>query len=281
MQNHKSNLDRNIEKLVNLGILSRENISFYADVFDYQFMAATTWSGSLPRIEIENDGVESPASALSIKLDQASTDLLLSGLADLCAIIHRHNPGMDMTHTVEFIKGNTGSIQNIISSLLEKDTARLEPLAASSKIGADEFLFLAVNWLKPLFIALREEHHHPDEDIHKGGSCPFCGYYPDMALFSGEKEGKRYLRCGLCENLWLYPRIACAICGENSQKKLEYFTEEGDEHYRVDACHTCNGYMKSVKLNKLEETGNCDLSVENLLTISYDSEMLSRGFSKP
>lgn len=280
MQNHKSNLDLNIEKLVSRGILSTGNISFYADVFDYQFNAAAAWSANLPQLEIEQ-GSEPLISAASIKLSRASTGLLLTGLSDLCGIIHKHNPGMDMTHALENIKGNAGFIPDMIAALLEKETAKLEPFASSSKIGEEEHLFLIVNWLKPLFIALREQHHHPDTEKHGSRSCPFCGYYPDMALFSGEKEGKRFLRCGLCENLWLYPRISCAICGESSQKKLEYFTEEGDERYRVDACHICNGYIKSVRLNKLDETESCDLSVENLLTLSFDSEMLSRGFCRP
>ncbi|HPS58384.1 MAG TPA: formate dehydrogenase accessory protein FdhE [Spirochaetota bacterium] len=281
MHNHKTTLELYRKNLLKQEILTEENINFYADIFDYQFNKTSEWTANLPAVEIQADGTEPVLKSSSIKCELIPPELLFSSLSELAAIIHKHNPGMDFSHAIDSIKKDPGTCNDIIESLTAKDTSKFESLAVSSKLGLDEYLFLAVNWFKPLFIALREKHHKADPDTHKDRTCPFCGYYPDMAIFAGEKEGKRYLRCGLCENQWPYRRISCAICGESNQKKLEYFSEEGHERYRIDACHTCNGYVKSVKLNKFEEPESCDLSIENLLTLSFDAEMLRKGFSKP
>ncbi len=281
MKNHRTNLEQSREKILKQGILTEANIDFYADIFDYQFNTSALWEASIPSMQIPDDITGPVLNPSSIGTDLLSNELMLSSLTGLAAIIHKHNPGMNFDHAIDIIKNTPGNISLIIESLLSTDTAKLEPLSVSAKLGLDEFLFLAVNWLKPLFTALREKNYTADPEIHKERKCPFCGYHPDMALYSGEKEGKRYLRCGLCENIWAYPRISCAVCGESNQKKLEIFTEEGNDRYRIDACHTCNGYIKSVRLNKLDETESCDLSVENLLTLSFDAEMIDKGFNRP
>lgn len=281
MKNHKTGLDLNRQNLLEQGILSEENINFYSDIFDFQFKTAARWSENIPAMDITAGTAEPVLNSTLIKTELLAQDILISSLIELAAIIHRYNPGMDFSRAIENIKNNHHDCDRIIDALLSRETAALEPLAAAAKLGFDEYLFLAVNWLKPFFISLRDKYYPENHDAHKERTCPFCGYYPDMSLFSGEKEGRRYLRCGLCENQWAYPRLACAVCGEISQKKLEYFSEEGNDRYRVDACHTCSGYIKSVRLNKLDETENCDLSIENLLTLSFDAEMISKGFSKP
>jgi FdhE protein len=148
-------------------------------------------------------------------------------------------------------------------------------------MGYEEFLFIVINWLKPLFVALRERSHESNPEEYRGRTCPFCGYYPDSGLYSTDRRGKRYLRCGLCENLWLYRRISCAVCGESDAKKLDYLVLEDNERYRIDSCLTCMGYIKSVKLNKFEDIEGCDMTVENLLTMSLDAEMIRKGYNRP
>ncbi len=281
MHNHKSNLDASREKLLQQKIMTEENISFYADVFDYQFRKSAEWADKLPALETASDDTEPLIKSSSIKINELSAEILLSDITEISSIIHKYNPGMDFNYMTAAIKEDRSIIETIIVALLEKETGKLQSLAASAKTGFEEYLFLIVNWLKPLFIALRLKHYHADPEINKDTTCPFCGYYPDMALFSGEKEGKRYLQCGLCENLWAYRRVSCAICGETDQKKLEFFTEEENDRYRIDACHTCRGYIKSVKLNKFEEPESCDLIIENLLTLPFDAEMLRKEFRKP
>ncbi|NLV67415.1 MAG: formate dehydrogenase accessory protein FdhE [Spirochaetes bacterium] len=280
MKNHNTNLELNKEKILQQGMLTEANINFYADIFDYQFTTANRWAAELPKVEIRDEGTEPVLDTASLQNVLPSNQLYLSSLTELAAIISKHNPGLNFDHALELLKHDSANA-GIIESLLIMDNSKIEQLAASAGIGHEEFLFLVVNCLKPLFIALREKHYTADPETHREKTCPFCGYYPDMALFSGEKEGKRYLSCGLCENLWAYRRISCAICGESDQKKLEYFSEEGNDRYRVDACHTCNGYIKSVRLNRLDEIENCDLIIENLMTLPLDVEMLKKGFSKP
>ncbi len=279
MQNHKLNLEKNITTLREQGILKPDSIDFYSGIFDFQFAAYTRWTGYSPFPEIES-GTDADMFLKSITTGIAVRELLANDCGELCAVIKKHNPGMDLTHLLENINSSSDTIDRIICALLENDPAKIGTIASSSRIGTDEFIFVIINWLKPFFTAVREKHYTPDPEIYGGQSCPFCGYYPDMGLYLGEKENKRYLHCQLCENTWMYRRLACISCGNEEKSRLEYFTDETNERYRIDACHECKGYIKSVKLNKLDESDSCDLTIENMLTLSLDAEMLKKGFKK-
>ena len=170
----------------------------------------------------------------------------------------------------------------LAGALLDRDAASLEAFARAHRTGADEAVFLATNWLKPLFIAMADSRGGAEwEDVDTERSCPFCGHYPEMSLIVAGQEGKRHLSCSLCETRWPFKRIACSVCGNEDAEKLEYLSEEGDDRYRIDLCHVCRGYIKTVRLDKFEEPGECDPAVENILTVHLDSAALKRGFHRP
>lgn len=277
MQNHKSNLLQDRGKILLEGILNEEAIDFYSDVFDYHYNAVARWKETDPFKET----LEFPLDASLLNPEGTLTDFLVRDLSELTGIIHKHNPGVDLGATSVALSSDASSIRGIIDLVLSKNTDELQVMADSAKVGFDEYVFLIINWLKPFFIYLKEKYSTEKQEDHGDRTCPFCGYFPDMALFSAEEDGRRYLRCGLCENIWPYKRISCAICGEENPRQLEYFTIEDEERYRIDACHSCGGYIKSVRLDKSEELDSCDLTVENLLTLALDTEMMNDGFGKP
>ncbi len=47
---------------------------------------------------------------------------------------------------------------------------------------------------------------------------------------------------------WEFRRILCPACGEEDHEKLPRYTAEGISAVRVEACDTCNRYLKSVDL---------------------------------
>ena len=279
MQDHKTKLLRDIDKIEKDGILNKEAIGFYSDIFDFQSRMHSRWNELTPFPETCRDA-NTPIDSSSLRLDGKARELLTLSFAEICEIIHRHNEGIDLSRAKETVTSDTTFFDTIIDHILKKNTDALYTMAEDARMGFEEYLFLTVNWLKPLFTALRGRYAGTKVEEYKDRTCPFCGYYPDMGLFAGEKEGRRFLRCGLCENVWMFRRISCAICGETDAKNLEYYIIENNERYRVDACQSCKGYIKSVRLEKFDTIESCDLTVENLLTMSLDAEMMNKGYGK-
>jgi len=122
----------------------------------------------------------------------------------------------------------------------------------------------------------------PDE--WKGAACPVCGGQPQASAIA-EESGEfmagspRSLVCGRCAAWWPYPRVTCAICGEEDPRLMESFLVEGRRSVRVDTCATCRGYIKTFDLR---EPGAVDLVplVDDVATLALDVWAQQRGFSR-
>jgi FdhE protein len=91
----------------------------------------------------------------------------------------------------------------------------------------------------------------PRDQLH----CPNCGGLPQVSYLSRSEEalvsGPRLLMCSRCLCTWVYPRSACAACGERSTSRLRILAEDEEPvfaHIRVDACDHCNRYLLSIDL---------------------------------
>ena len=122
----------------------------------------------------------------------------------------------------------------------------------------------------------------PDE--WKGAACPVCGGQPQASAIA-EESGEfmagspRSLVCGRCAAWWPYPRVTCAVCGEDDPRLMESFIVEGQRSVRVDTCATCRGYIKTFDLREL---GAVDLVplVDDVATLALDVWAQQRGFSR-
>jgi FdhE protein len=109
-------------------------------------------------------------------------------------------------------------------------------------------------------------------------TCPFCGARPVVAVLRGEGDGgKRSLLCSLCATEWLYRRVICPGCGEENKDKLPIYIAADFEHVRVDACDTCQTYIKSVDLTK---DGHAVPAVDELATVALNIWAEEHGYSK-
>jgi formate dehydrogenase maturation protein FdhE len=52
---------------------------------------------------------------------------------------------------------------------------------------------------------------------------------------------------------WLYRRVVCPSCGEENKDKLPIYIAAELDYMRVDACDSCQTYLKSVDLTKTDE----------------------------
>lgn len=87
--------------------------------------------------------------------------------------------------------------------------------------------------------------------------CPTCGGLPQLSYLSQSAEelvsGPRCLLCSRCLGSWIYPRSACAACGEKSSSRLRVLAEEEKPIFpqiRVDACDSCRRYLLSIDLRR-------------------------------
>jgi FdhE protein len=79
--------------------------------------------------------------------------------------------------------------------------------------------------------------------------CPACASRPQLAVIRPEGDGgKRSLLCSFCMAEWEFRRILCPACGEENHEKLPRYSADGISAVRVEACDTCNHYLKSVDL---------------------------------
>jgi Protein involved in formate dehydrogenase formation len=152
-------------------------------------------------------------------------------------------------------------------------------LAGERQPPAEEYLARAATG--PVLEALRASAFRANPDP-TAGECPHCGGLPQLSFLSEGGEtlvsGPRMLVCHRCAGSWVYPRMTCAGCGEESTAKLPIFADgERFPHLRADACETCRRYLITVDLRKDAEAVPV---VDELVALPLDLYAQERGFTK-
>ena len=211
MFEHEKYLDKALEKADDVS-LQDGMIDFYRSIYDYQkglynrldeiSFNPDFLRGDEPHDEeplIDPDRLSLPAEIQSILLDS---------LKIIIEIIEKHNSGMNLETLLNAVSENNRLVIDYIKSMLGRSSVELEKFSTASRIGVDEFIFILVNWVKPLFIYMMDNFSESiDQEKWLLSDCPFCGYYPDMSMIADSQEGKRFLHCSLCEMVWGYKRI--------------------------------------------------------------------------
>jgi len=131
---------------------------------------------------------------------------------------------------------------------------------------ADEYAFFAQALLQPYAEFLASKNNTPDEG--SPSVCPFCGSQPQLAILRQEGDGaKRFLLCSLCATEWTYRRVVCPSCGEENKDHLPVFSAQEFDYVRIDACDTCQTYLKAIDLTK---NGHAVPVVDELATVSLN-----------
>ncbi|HEY3170943.1 MAG TPA: formate dehydrogenase accessory protein FdhE [Thermoanaerobaculia bacterium] len=158
-------------------------------------------------------------------------------------------------------------------------TARTRLLVywAGDRPSTEDYLSRAM--LRPYVEFLRSVNTAPDR-VHRQGQCPFCGGFPwisarrDASVMEG---ARRMLGCALCGGEWLFGRILCPSCFEGDPAKLPSFQSEKHRVVRVEACETCNRYVKSLDLS---EDARPIPEVDDLVSLSMDLWAVEQGFTR-
>ncbi len=281
MLDHSSNLQSRKGEVEAGELLPLQVYDFFVDLFQYQHSCYDSLTGA----EVFEGRISDERLPLidfgSVSFSAAVMPAVVSGMKSAVSVICAHNRGLDFSRVVDSVESGSVRAEDLIAPLLSGDMDALDSMAAGFKVGKEELVFLLINWLRPFFVAASEKLvERVDQEQWQENFCPVCGCFPDMSLFVGSLEGKRFLHCPLCEARWAYKRISCTVCGNEQMAELGFFEVE-DTGFRVDYCDSCKGYIKSMRLGKFDEAEACDPIVENLLTAYIDSSVMEKGYLRP
>jgi len=109
-------------------------------------------------------------------------------------------------------------------------------------------------------------------------ACPLCDGAPHLGVMRPEGDAaKRLLQCSFCATEWDFTRIVCPACGEEDEKKVFFYSANGFEHIRVEACDSCKTYLLSVDLTK---NGRAVPVVDEIAAVPLNLWARENGYSK-
>jgi len=141
----------------------------------------------------------------------------------------------------------------------------------------EDYLSRAI--LRPYAEAMRAKSVAPDR-LHKRGQCPFCGGPPMISTrrtIPDSEAGLRMLHCALCGLEWNVNRILCPACFEDNHDKLPVYGSDAHPAVRIEACDTCQRYVKSIDLTK---DARLIAEVDDLVSLSLDLWALDEGLTR-
>jgi FdhE protein len=121
----------------------------------------------------------------------------------------------------------------------------------------------------------------PDETLPRPATaCTVCrgpAWIAWRRSGSGDEAAQRFLGCAICASERVLGRIACAACGESTPDKLPVFQTERHPTVRIEACETCQRYVKSIDLTL---DGRAIPEVDDLCSLSLDLWASEQGYER-
>ncbi|MDI6786283.1 MAG: formate dehydrogenase accessory protein FdhE [bacterium] len=152
-------------------------------------------------------------------------------------------------------------------------------LSTILQVSSDILIFIAIHSIKPILelACIAYSDLIKFADWYKN-TCPICGSPPYISKLSKE-EGKRVLKCSLCDYEWLFSRLMCPFCNNEDQEFHKYFYIEEDSPYRVDVCDKCHQYIKTVDERKYPSDKRINLFMDHISTIYLDFKAYEEGYT--
>ena len=113
---------------------------------------------------------------------------------------------------------------------------------------------------------------------NEDAQCPACGNPPQLSLWREFNSGaKRSLVCSLCSTEWEFLRVLCPYCKEQNKDKLPLFTADEFQQARIEACDSCQSYVKCIDLSR---DGHAVPQVDDLATMAFDLWAHEQGYTR-
>jgi FdhE protein len=252
----KSEWDKRVARAVDLAerfAYAREVLAFYGEVLKLQ---RKIFAGVATRVSEAMDASDKP---LRMRLDVAGA---LRYLPALLLVVDEHGTAK-LAEEAKVIDGMSN----------EQQQEMLERMLAGEAVRQP---FFARALLQPY-----AERVALDSGLRTATTvriCPVCGSRPQAAVLRPEGDGgKRFLLCSLCLTEWEFRRILCPVCGEEDYKKLPRYTPNEPAPVRVEACDTCQFYVKSIDMTV---DGLAVPLVDEVASVPLDLWATEQGYKK-
>ena len=140
----------------------------------------------------------------------------------------------------------------------------------------DELGLILFLMSKPFFLRLGEMYHLSGSTWEEG-RCPVCHAKPSLA--SIDSENRRKLYCSFCGTKGYYTRHGCPLCSNEDTSKITLFTFDQEKDFRIDACHQCKSYVKTV-LNESIIENRLTPDLADLVSLPLDVIAQGKGFQR-
>ena len=202
-----------------------------------------------------------------LKIDGDAAQRLLRGLASAAA---------------GSLRGYRPSAQDAVELMIaavRQDSAGVRALAAAAAMDVGALSSLAHLATLPLLQSCGRLLESLLPRYWPDGYCPVCAAWPVLAERRGI-DRSRQLRCGRCAVEWEAQWLCCVYCGERDHQRLGSLVPEGGgEVLKVEICHSCGGYLKSVAT--LQRIPAIELLLRDLDTVELDLVAVDRGYGRP
>ena len=221
---------------------------------------------------------------LSAVLPKINKSILISyaqhvqQVIDHCIYGDQAKEETDVVSKLDLGESPQDSLMVLVDRILKADGMTINAIGKASDIPIDRLAFFGIYLARPIRSAVRRIVSE-EFDFSKWmlGYCPVCGLWPRMARI-GEPEGRRYLWCVGCDNMWPFARVRCPFCMENDQDKLAYLTAEKMEGYRIYTCDSCRRFLKARDERQSASVASRPLDVDYLITNALDRAAFSENY---
>ncbi len=201
-----------------------------------------------------------------LKIDGFGAQRLLRRLASAVGSLRRYRPSAE-------------AAVELVAAAVRQDTAEVGALAASVGVDARALSSIAYLATLPILSSCGRLLESRLPRFWPAGYCPVCAAWPLLAERRG-LDRTRQLRCGRCAVEWQIRWLCCVYCGESDHRRLgSLVPEDGGEVLKVEICHTCGGYLKSVAT--LQRIPPIELLLRDLDTVELDLVAVDRGYGRP
>jgi formate dehydrogenase accessory protein FdhE len=200
-------------------------------------------------------------------------------LARDLGVLRKVAPGL--FETVEAV--GPSALADEARGLLLISESELDEMLIEYWHAPSDMQFFAKAILQPYAYWLHEIGAKPlDRKLESGENrCPFCYGKPQLSILqikeTTSESGGRDLLCGTCLTAWPFRRVVCANCVEENPAKIGYFHSPEYDHIRIEACDSCQYYIKAVDLTKY---GLAIPLVDEVASAPLDLWAREHGFTK-
>ncbi len=160
---------------------------------------------------------------------------------------------------------------------LERWRTLLEHRIETGELEEDDVVGFVVEAVLQPAVQSKKSQVHLKADTGYG-RCPTCASRPVVGALREEGHGaRRVLVCSLCAGEWNFPRVQCPACEESRFDALPVYTADTLGHVRIDACDTCQTYLKTVDLTR---DALAVPVVDDLSTVPLDLWARERGYRR-